>query len=109
MVTPSICVIDGGLRRQFLLRCKIKVIHKCRISNRRTRHIWNLRSFNVSAMAVRESPSSGAVKRPSCEACGEAMSLARIEPYTIGEAWYEDWMFECHCGRVVKKTKKLIK
>ncbi len=37
------------------------------------------------------------------------MSLARIEPYTIGEAWYEDRMFECHCGRVVKKTKKLIK
>jgi hypothetical protein len=60
-------------------------------------------------MAVRESPSSTAVKLPSCEACGEVMSLARIEPYTIGEAWYEDWMFECHCGRAVKKTKKLIK
>jgi len=45
---------------------------------------WNLRSFNVSAMAVRENPSSTAVKRASCEACGEVMSLARIEPYTIG-------------------------
>jgi hypothetical protein len=36
------------------------------------------------------------------------MSLARIEPYTIGNAWWEDWIFECDCGKAAKRSKKLV-
>jgi hypothetical protein len=57
-------------------------------------------------MLVWESPPT-AVKRPICVACGEVMSLARIEPYTIGNTWWEDWIFECDCGNVAKRSKKL--
>ena len=50
---------------------------------------------------------ANAIKRPTCVACGEVMSLARLEPYTIGEVLWEEWIFDCDCGRVEKRPRKV--
>jgi hypothetical protein len=58
-------------------------------------------------MRVWKNRPSNVVKRPTCVTCGEVMSLACLEPYTIGEVLWEDWIFDCDCGRIEKRPKKV--
>ena len=47
------------------------------------------------------------VQAPTCNVCREKTSLSTIEPYAIGDSFWEEWVFECDCGTVAKRPRRL--
>ena len=34
-------------------------------------------------------------------------SLPLVEPYAIGDSFWEEWIFECDCGTVAKRPRRV--